>query len=186
MSVDQPAEEIILDACCVINLYGTGIPSDILSALPARFVIAKYVCEHEALYTVTDPSANQRERIDVNPLVARGLVSEVDLNLDTEASTLVEFASRLEAGEAATCTLALHRHFTVATDERKVLNLLKLRAPEIRTRTTTELIRWWADTTGTSNDRVRQVLMTIRSHARFAPGKLDPLKGWWDSLIGPG
>lgn len=179
-------EEIILDACCVINLFGSGFPVEILESLPARFVIAQYVYEHEALYTLANPAANQRERIDIHPLIVGGLVQVVDLTSEVEATTLVEFAARLEAGEAVTCALALHRGFTVASDERKALNLLKQRTPQVRTRSTTELIRWWADRTSASDEQVRQVLQNIRSRARFAPSKHDPCKAWWDNLMGPG
>lgn len=182
----QQDEEIILDACCVINLFGSGAPADILGALPARFVIAQYVYEREALYILANPAANQRERIDINPLIVSELVQVVDLTSEVEAATLVEFAARLEAGEAVTCALALHRGFTVASDERKVLNLLKQRTPQIRSRGTTELIRLWADRTLASDEQVREVLRNIRSRARFVPSKHDPCKGWWDNLVGPG
>jgi hypothetical protein len=177
-------EEIILDACCVISLFASGIPADILEALPCHFHVARYVYEHEALYTLTDPAINQREAIDLNPLIVRELIRVVDVSGAIEEATLVELATRVEAGEAATCTIAIHRGFTVASDERKVLQLLQQHAPPIRARTTTELIHWWAGVAALADDRVRPVLQAIRSRARFVPGKLDPYKGWWDRIIG--
>ncbi|MGH7862605.1 MAG: hypothetical protein ACREOS_10245, partial [Candidatus Dormibacteraceae bacterium] len=111
MSKVRPPEEIILDACCLISLVGTRCFRDILVALPLRFLVARYVCDREALYTLVDPSTSQTERIDLEPLIVEGLIHVVDLETDAEAATMVELATKIEHGEAHTCALAVHRGY---------------------------------------------------------------------------
>ena len=181
-----PSEEIILDACCIINLFGSGCVCEILRALPARFWIAKFVYEREALYTLVDPASDQRERINLDSLISEQIIRIVDLDSEDEAATLVDLVTTLEDGEAHTCALALHRGFIIATDERKVLNLIRKSMPSLRTRTTTELIKSWADVADPPEKRLGDVLRRVRSHARFVPSRQDPLWEWWIALVGRG
>jgi hypothetical protein len=179
----EPTEEIILDACCLINLFASGCVRDLLNDLPARFLVARYVCQREALYVLADPSTNEREPITVSSFASEGLLQIVDLVTDEEAASFVDLTARIEDGEAATCALALHRKYTVATDERKVLNLIRRTMPALRVRTTAELVKLWAETTVTSEQRVGEILRNIRSRARFTPNKQDPLFEWWNRLV---
>ena len=184
MSNVRPSEDIILDACCLINLVVKSCMRDILVALPANFVVSKYVYEREALYTLADPTTGEREKIDLNPLISDGLLRIVDLMTEAETATFVDLTTKIEDGEANTCALALHRGYVIATDERKVLNLIRNSMPSVQTRATTEIIKMWADVTRVSNQRLRDVLMNVRSCARFAPNPQDPLHHWWHTVVG--
>jgi predicted nucleic acid-binding protein len=176
------AEVIILDACDLINLFASGRVRDILASLPATFVVAKYVAEREALYTLSDLARGIREPIDLAPLAAEGLVQIVDLLTDDEMATFVELTTKVEDGEAATCALALHHGYTVATDERKVLNLIRRTMPSLRVRTTSDLVKWWSEVAAIADDGVSEALRNIQSRARFTPNPHDPFIDWWDRL----
>ncbi len=189
MGDGNKTEEIILDACSLINLFASGRAREILAALPARFIVASYVSEREALYTQIDPAAGTREQIDLAPLVAEGLIQVVDLLTDDEVNTFVDLTmagttmkARLEDGEAATCALARHRGYTIATDERKVLNRVRQTMPSQRARTTSELVKWWHEIAQISGDEARQVIRNIETRARFTPNRQDPFFEWWNGL----
>lgn len=181
--LDGP-EVIILDACCLINLAATRRFRDILSTLPVRFAVAAYVRDHEALYVLADETTGERELIDLTPLATKGLIEIEDLETDQETLLFVELAAQIEDGEAATCALALHHGFTVATDERKVLNLIRTKFPTLGVRTTVELIRWWIEEGHVADEAIAGILQGIESRARFKPSKRDPLFDWWNRIIG--
>jgi hypothetical protein len=178
---DTPTEKIVLDACCLINLFATGRIRDILVALPARLAVATYVAKHEALYVLSDPLASDpgRDRIDVEALAAEGLLNLLDLESDEELASYVELAARLEDGEAYTSALAIHRGYTLATDERKVLHLFRTTFPSVRLRTTSNLLKQWADLDCVPTPTLREVLGNVRLRARFIPNRQDPLCAWW-------
>jgi predicted nucleic acid-binding protein len=180
MSESDQSEEIILDACSLINLFASGRVRDIMASLPVRFVVAKYVSERETLYTLADPSTGTREPIDLAAFAAEGLVQIVDLVTEDEMATFVDLTTKVEDGEAATCALALHHGYTVATDERKVLNLIRHTMPSLRVRTTSELVKWWSEVTAIAEHEVSEVLRNIQSRARFTPNRQDPFLDWWD------
>lgn len=189
MSESTLTEEVILDACVLINLFASGRVRDILQGLPVRFIVARYVSEREALYVLTDPTTNARERIDLAPFVADGLILIEDLDSDDEINTFVDLTTKdltarakLEDGEAATCALARHRGYTIATDERKVLNLVRQTMPARRVRSTSELVKSWSEVAQLPEDEVSRVVRRIQSCARFAPNRKDPLYDWWDQL----
>src|SRR5690242_17816092 len=178
MGESDQTEEVILDACSLINLFASGRVQEILTDLPVRFIVAAYVSEREALYTLADPTTDVHERIDLAPLVSEGLIRIVDLVTDDEISTFVDLTAagtttkaKLEDGEAATCALAQHHGFTVATDERKVLNRIRQTTSIQRVRTTSELVKWWSEVSRVPEDEVRQVVRNIEARARFAPNR---------------
>ncbi len=180
MDYSEGLEEIILDACCLINLIASGHVTEILGELPARFIVSRYVGDREALYVLAESDDDPTEPIDLKPLVSSGLIRIVDLVTDQEAGTYVDLTAQLEDGEAMTCALAVHNDYTVATDERKVLNRIRRSFPRLRVRTTAELIRWWSDLTRPSDDVVKRLLGDVQRRARFAPSRQDSAYEWWN------
>src|SRR5581483_10436728 len=110
------------------------------------------------------------DAVDISPLVAPGLLELLAVETPDEAASYVSFAAELDDGEAMTCALALHRGALVATDDRKALRLLAARAPQIRVRSTAQLLKEWADSASLAPTELRAVLTDVRQRARFAPG----------------
>ncbi len=123
------------------------------------------------------------DAVDISPLVARGLLEVLAVETPDEAASYVSFAAELDDGEAMTCALALHRGALVATDDRKALRLLAARAPQIRVRSTAQLLKEWADSASLAPTELRAVLTDVRQRARFAPGRHDPLHSWWEAAL---
>jgi predicted nucleic acid-binding protein len=183
--VDPAVGLILLDACCLLNLYATRCREEILTVVEGRFAVVERVAA-EALYTRRGGSgedADEKDAVDMGQLIARGLLEVLTVETAEEAASYVGFAAELDDGEAMTCALALHRGAAVATDDRKALRLLASRAPQIRVRSTTQLIKEWAEGAHVLPGELRNVLIDVRQRARFAPGRHDPLHAWWDAAM---
>lgn len=173
---------VLLDACCVINLYASGRISDILRSLPIVVAIATHVLQKEALYVLHVRDDGVIEKISVNlaPLVASHLISLMDIESLDEQAAVVNFAAlRFDDGEAVTAALALHRGAAVATDERRILGVLRTSFPQVAVITTSALVWHWADQTKASPGEVRAVLRNIEEGGRFVPPRDDPYYAWW-------
>ena len=182
---DPAVALILLDACCLLNLHATGRLEEILATLQGRFAVAERVAA-EALYTRRGGSgddADETDSIDIHPLITLGLLEVLSVETPDEAACYVSFAAELDDGEAMTCALALHRGAIVATDDRKALRLLATQAPPIRTRSTAQLLKEWADGAQVSSAELRTILTDVRQRARFAPGRHDPLHAWWEATL---
>lgn len=176
---------ILLDACCLLNLYATQRLDEILVALQGHFGVAERVAA-EALYLRRGGSgedADEKDPVDIGPLVASGSLAVHAVETPEEAASYVRFAAELDDGEAMTCALALHRRAVVATDDRKALRVLAAQAPQIGVRSTAQLLREWADYSNLAPTELRTVLTDVRQRARFAPGRHDPLHAWWEAAL---
>ena len=107
-----PQRPIILDASCLLNLYASRKLREIAVTSPQPFVVAEYVVQQEALYIRRRASAQEpeeREPVEIGPLVTTGLIQVITLNSEAEAITFIDLASEMDDGEAMTCALAMHR-----------------------------------------------------------------------------
>lgn len=184
----EGSARILLDTCCLLNLYATGRSDDILRALPPRFAVAERVAD-EAIYVRRGgggDDADEKEPIALQPLIAAGLLEVLTLETEAESASFVTFAAELDDGEAMTCALALHRGWVVGTDDRKAQRVCGAGQPPLAVCTSPALLKAWAEVRQIAGAALRRVLLDVRERARFAPGKHDPLQAWWDvALHGP-
>lgn len=179
---------IILDACCVLNLYASYQMESILASIPAQVVISDYVKDREVLYVWAGPVGNEleeRESVDLESFVDNGLINVAVLNEEAESSTYVNFTSQLDDGEAMTGAIAIHRNWAIATDEKKAIRLFQQEAPENQIITTPEIIKHWADSHNPSPETIKTVLRNIRSRGRYFPDKQNLLYDWWQRAENP-
>jgi predicted nucleic acid-binding protein len=172
---------ILLDACCILNLYGGRCIHQILQASAYMFAVAERAA-NEVLYVrnVAPDGTEDLELVDLRPMIANGLLQILTVDSESEAATYVRFATQLDDGEAMTCALAAERGATVATDDRRALRLLQSLVPPVQTYSTAWLIRQWVLEEGIHASALQRVLDDVRVRARFVPGKHDPLRGWWE------
>lgn len=176
---------ILLDTCCLLNLYATGRMAEILNALPERFAVVDHVVT-ESLYIRRSGEPDDEdgtEQVALQPLIDAGLLEVLHVETDDEAASFVAFAAELDDGEAMTCALALHRNAIVATDDRKARRICSSLTPPLPVRTTATMIHVWANARQISAEVLRQILSDVRERARFAPGRHDPLHAWWHSVL---
>jgi predicted nucleic acid-binding protein len=175
---------IILDACCVLNFSASGRFVEILQSLPAQVTVTQVVKDRELislqrLSEETFEDANQFEAaIDL------GLLRVEDFANDREAETFVNYASMLgDDGESATCAIAVHRQWAIATDDRQAISFFQREAPHLQILSSLEIIRHWSETTDLSPGKLRSVLSDIRIRGRYIPHRSHPLLTWWQDAI---
>ena len=179
-------ECVILDACCLINLYASGRFDDILTSISKPVFVARYVWSNEALSVngAPNPEAGlQEESIDLGPLIGGGLLNLADLETEDEETLFVNFAASLDDGEAITGAIAAARDWCVATDDRRARNVLTSQVPRMQLLSSPELIKHWADVTAAEADEVCRVVQRIRRHGHYIPPASHPLYVWWQSYF---
>lgn len=188
-AVNEPDEReaLLLDCCSLLNLYSTRLLPDIIRSIPHRVIVAQTVLA-EGVYVLKGGSgddAGEREPVDIGPLVRNMLIAIWNLETEAEYTSLVNFAAEIDDGEAATCALALHRGGIVVTDDGKTRRVLPRLAPGVRTLTTSQVMKLWADAAHVNCAVVRSALLDIQTRGNFICGKRDPLLAWWNDLTRP-
>lgn len=176
---------LLLDACCVINLFATRRVAEILTDLPYQFVVADVVQGEALLLRSGAGESAEMEPVAWEPIVSTGLVIVLQLTGDEEEATYVELTASLDDGEAATCALALQRGLAVATDDRKARRIMSSRAPQLLLLSTLDLIRAWCSLRDLGAHETAHVLRNVRVGGRFMPPRGNPLRAWWSQFLPP-
>jgi len=182
---DLQLAPIVLDASCLLNLYASGKLREIAETLAEPLMVSDYVLYKEALFIrhkESELDEEDKEPVDINPLVSAGLIKVISINSEEEQEIFVDLATELDDGEAITISLAECHHCKVATDDRKALKVISDRSL-VHTTSTLELVKRWADTQNVSRAEVRTVLIRIWTGASYYPGERDPLCSWWHEMI---
>lgn len=158
---------IVLDACCLINLFASEIPREIIESLPAKpVVVVRKVSDDEAL-TIRGAADDIEEPLDLLPLVAAELITIVDFDDDEEIERFIALAVSLDDGEAASAAVAIQRNWAIATDDGKARKFLTREAKGIQLLDTPELIRHWVSSTSAPPDKIRMCIRAIKARGRY-------------------
>jgi len=196
-------QDVVLDACCLINLYAAGkilvsgadrpkpskrkdasvspakkSPLDFRLHLPAKVKgEVQYILQPDA----EDSDKLVKVEIDLESHIRAGLLHECDLEGEAELAAFVHMAVKLDDGEAACLAIAKCRSWLLATDERPTERLAKQHGVTIIT--TPELVKRWAAKTKASDEEIASVLGNIQTYAHYFPRKTLPLHSWWMKLV---
>ena len=178
---------IILDACCLLNLYASrqieAILRDNSLHVSLRLKLRPPKCTLRAVRGGGGQDADKREHVDLQPLIRVGLLDILSLETEGEKASFVLFAAELDDGEAMTCTLAVHREAAVATDDRKAIRVLNSVATHVRVHTTVSLLKRWAEIEQPAAATLKRALTDVRERASFVPGRHDALLPWWKAVL---
>jgi predicted nucleic acid-binding protein len=181
---DIPAVPVLLDACCLLNLYASGRFQEIAEAF-LQLTIADYVVQKEALFIRkrnVNPETDEREKVELEPFILSGLVRVISISSKDENETYIDLAGELDDGEAITISLALHNHYTIATDDRKALRVIAYLS-SITPISTLEIVKKWSDKKKIHNIEIKQILQNMLFCASYQPGEREPQYSWWKSFI---
>lgn len=173
---------VILDACCVINLYASGYIEAILRSIPPDVAIATLVRDKEAtrIYSNSSDPAQKYEVINLEPYITGKLIHIVSLETEAENISFVNFAATLGGdGEAITGAIAYHRNWSIGSDDRKALAFFARTAPQLQLISTLEMVKHWVDTSNARFELVQKALRNMRERAKYAPAGNHPLYEWW-------
>jgi predicted nucleic acid-binding protein len=200
-------QDVVLDACCLINLYAAGkiFPGETLlskpkprrkTVMPGSSPKAKKLgldfklhlsakVKEEVRYILQPDEEDEtklvKTDIDLDPIILAGFLHECDLEGDEEKELFVQMATSLDDGEAECFAIAKCRGWLLATDERPTENLARKHGVPIVT--TLELVKHWADNVKAREDDVAKVLWNIQTYAHYFPRKALPLHSWWIDLV---
>jgi len=179
-----PREGVILDACVIINLYASGYMQSILESIPKPISIAAYVYEMETQRIYTGPDedvARETELINLQSFVNRKLLHIVPLEDGREAIAAVGFsaATRLDTGEAISAAIAVHRSWSLATDDKMAISFFTRKVPQLHLISTPELLKHWVDVTRPYITATNSAVANIRKRARYEPHHDHSLYRWW-------
>jgi len=140
MTIHVEEDGIILDACCIINLYAGSVMQEVLESISMPFFVDRYVREKEAL-KVKGEADNEFIDINLDPFIQENILHEVSLSGENEINTFVNLAVSLDDGEARCGAIAAHRNFVVATDEKVGIRIFSGLEPPIYTISTLEILK---------------------------------------------
>lgn len=170
MLADQRSfrNNVVVDTCCLVNLYAVGDPLTFLPTLPWIWYVPSAVAD-EGIYLKTDArtaEARSMRRARLHECFAAGVIQECSLE-DDEIELYVALAVDLDDGEAMALAVAKSRGWVLATDDRKG----RRKATELGVALvcTPQIMRRWATETAASAREIAEALKRIQTDARFTP-----------------
>jgi hypothetical protein len=186
-SVVFSQEGVILNPCCLINLYASRCLSSILDAIPVPVMVAADVYEHEVLGVYGEGFGEEgliSEQIELQPLLDAGLLATAWPSSDAELTSVIDFAFVLKQdGEAFTAALALYRRWVIGVDDPQTASFLRRNVPQLQLLTTPLFVKYWTERTDSSPKAVRAVLRNIQRYAKYAIPPHHALYAWWRSYL---
>lgn len=193
-------KDVAVDACCLINLLsaGTILPAPPPSAArgkaprPKRASRALEATLHvpvavaQETYYLLQPDKDDQQKlvkvpVDLGPYFKGGVLMECDVEGEEETDLFVQFAARLDDGEAACLAIAKNRGWTLATDDRPATNLAgQVAVPVV---TTAQLVAEWAKVTKADKAEIFATLSNIQNFAKFVPRPNSPRASWWHTHV---
>jgi len=169
--------DAIVDACCFINLYATADLRGFLTTVAWSWHIASAALAESLFIRAANDDDDERESIEPQAYIDEGLIKLVDVQSAEEAELYVRLAADLDDGEAMALAIATQRGWTLATDDRKAKRFANdFGVPVV---TTPELVQRWAKQARMTPSRMRTLVRSIESRARFSPAEDTPGFNWW-------
>jgi hypothetical protein len=170
-----------IDACCLIDLLASGHIEAILGACGHAWHLSVAV-QGEVQYIrqpdPADPSKITPVQVDLNPLLASGVLTLCQPDNQQEEDLFTQYATRFRSdGEAMCLALAESRDWLIATDDRKAIRIA-LQAG-LTVLSSPHLVKTWADTDGPDQTTVTKALQDIELFAQFRPNPTMPEYQWW-------
>jgi predicted nucleic acid-binding protein len=174
----------IVDACCLINLYASGRIQAIVQACGEGVYVSEEVRRESLSIRKVDPADASLlipSPIDISLEISAGLIKECRLETKEEMESYVNFASKVDDGEASSLAIAKSRNWTVATDDRKAIRLAD--ESGIAVITTPEFVEHWVKNTTPTDVEIVKAIRAIERFAKFRPRRSDPRYDWWVSML---
>ncbi len=176
--------EIVIDACCLLNLLATGEEGDLVRALELRLVVPE-PARQEVFYLEGPPDEDGNPThypASLDQLESAGLLQTWAID-DQSRDAFVAAASHLKDPDAACAAIAATHRLPLATDDRKIRKVTAELFPDVLLVSTLEIVHRAASSLDLGPDRVTALLEKLRTRGRFVAPKDDPLAGWfWEIL----
>lgn len=175
---------VVLDACCILNFCASRHFIEILKSIPAQIAVTEVVKQRELITLQRLKDEENESAIQFEAAIEQGLLLVVDFESESEEETFVNYAFELgDDGESATCAIAIHREWAIATDDKKAISFSQKEAPHLQILSTLEIIKSWSENENIDLSKLRAVLSAIRTQGRYKPSRNHPLLSWWNELM---
>ena len=176
-------DDVVVDACCLINLCAAGELRERLSLIGGNWYIPTAVSA-ESLYLHIEQADGTIDKspLDLQPCIDDGVLMSCTAEPGEELDLYVDLATRLDDGEAMALAIAKTRSWALSTDDRKAKRVAG--ELSVAVLTTPEIMKRWADSATPSSEELRKALCCIEQRASFFPSASDPLQSWWRSRLG--
>ena len=173
---------IVIDTCCLINLVAADALDTWLGDLGHEWIIPEIVSREALTLRGRGPEGEPTaEPISLLSHIETGLLSLTGIEDEQELAAYVEYAQRLDDGEAMALAIARYKECVIATDDRKAQTMAEAHGVEVLT--TSQIVKEWAELASVDNTTLAETLESIRKRGRFIPGARDPLRDWWLSHL---
>lgn len=170
-----------IDACCLIDLLGSGHAEEILQVWgqPWHLPVAvqsevKYVRKDDP----TQPGQTISVPADIQPLIDEKLLLLCQIENQKESDLFVQYAANFRSdGEAMCLALAENRGWKLATDDRKAIRVGQQAGVTVVS--CPELVKHWVTTSGVNQATVTKTILNIERFAQFRPNTTMPEYQWW-------
>lgn len=172
----------VLDTCCLINLYASQRPQEIIQAAFKAAIIPKQVAG-EGLFIRQPGDDDQRilipAEICLDVLISDAIIKVGGFEHDGELERFVQLASVLDDGEAGCVAIASSRGLSLATDDRKAIAIAS--DMNIDVLTTPEILMKWINASSPEPNEITKVIENIERYGRFKPHHTSDHAKWWKS-----
>jgi len=171
---------VVVDTCCLINLYASQRLQAIVAASVEQAIIPKPVVE-ECLYirqaSEEDPNHLVPMTINLRPLIDDGVLLLTELTGEAELSQFVQLAALIDDCEAACLAIAVLRGLAIATDDKRAIHIATDLGVSVVT--TPQLLKNWAEHASVAQNEVTNAILCIERYGRFRPHALCAHTQWW-------
>ena len=175
---------VVLDACCVLNFCASGYLIEILKSIPAQIVVTEVVIERELLTLQRLKDENNEDIDQFEAAIEKGLVLIINFDSESEEETFLNYVFELgDDGESATCAIAFHRGWAIATDDKKAISFFQREAPHRQVLSTLAIVKNWSEKENLSSVSLRSAVYAIRTKGRYRPHRNHPLLSWWEDVM---
>ena len=171
----------VIDTCCLINLYASQRPKEIITSACIDAIVPQQVAG-EGLF-IRQPDESDPNILVLKQIILDDAIAENIIRLDTdqdenELAQFIQLATMIDDGEAMCMAIASSRHFSLATDDRKAMAIAA--SLGINVLTTPEILIKWCGTCSARPRDTADVIMNIERYGRFRPHYTSPHAGWWE------
>ena len=178
---------VILNACCLRNIYASGCMVAILGTLPIPTMIARIAYIEQPLRIFRENKEGEGlvvEHIDLQPALNAGLLVVASLSSEAEETKMINLATVLEGDtEATTAALALQRRRAIGVDGPATMGLFRRHLPDVQIVSTPILVQHWVERSRPPSRALRAALQNIHQGTGYAPPVHHPLYPWWQEIL---
>jgi hypothetical protein len=177
-------QDVVADACSVLNLAATRRCGEIITALHVRLLIADRAAD-EVRYLCGPPDAEGNPAqipVDLRPLITADRLRIVPSDgLDT--ASLAEAGARLTDVDALAVALGRTLGIGLVSDDKKVRGAFAAICAGQTLHSSLQLIRRATKILRYKEPVIRELLRSMRVAGNFEPPRLDPERDWFRSYL---